>query len=91
MEASGRTSGNRSAMRRARNGGNEAKTLPWVATSCRDPKMVRVHALHLGKEGVASLAPQKEVESHAPHGARARLEASSSSRRQRTYGVDSTL
>jgi hypothetical protein len=35
------TGGNRWQMRRTENGRNKPKPLPWVATDCLDPKMIR--------------------------------------------------
>ena len=43
------TSGNRWQMRQPGNGSNARKPLPWVATGCRDPKMVSVHPFTKGR------------------------------------------
>jgi len=51
----------------ARRRKNKPKPLPQVATSCLRRSMVRVHSLCV-MEGVASLAPQREVESREPEG-----------------------
>ena len=51
------TGSNRWQWRGRENGSNRRKPLPWVATSCRDPKMEGCTPQE--REGVASLAPQK--------------------------------
>ena len=58
MEQSGRNQWQSVANETGPKTAQSGKPLPWVATSCRDPKMVRMHSLQ-EREGVTSLAPQE--------------------------------